>query len=131
MGLTLVEPLKPVEENVPGVTATLVAPLVDQLRVLLEPEFMPSGLAANELIIGADPVRLAGETAELQPTSKAQTKRKKTNTLRSSPKDLSSGELSRLLQEEAVDFIRITFQSSTLASNRRLSMTLPDRYQYT
>lgn len=38
--------------KLPGVMATLVAPLVDQLSVLLEPEAMPVGLAVKELITG-------------------------------------------------------------------------------
>jgi hypothetical protein len=41
-----------VEVNVPGVMATFVAPFVDQLSVLLEPQFMFPGPAANELIVG-------------------------------------------------------------------------------
>ncbi|MGA3011048.1 MAG: hypothetical protein ABSD72_12385 [Terracidiphilus sp.] len=52
VGLTIVEPPADVEVNVPGVMAILVAPLVDQLSVLLEPELMLSGSAANELIVG-------------------------------------------------------------------------------
>ncbi len=52
MGLTLVEPLAEVDVKEPGVTATLVAPVVDQLRVLLEPELILVGLAANELMTG-------------------------------------------------------------------------------
>ncbi len=38
--------------NVPGVMAILVAPLVDQLSVVLEPEMMLVGLAVKELIPG-------------------------------------------------------------------------------
>ena len=52
MGLTLVEPLADVEVNVPGVMAMLVAPVVAQLNVLLEPEEMLVGLAAKELTVG-------------------------------------------------------------------------------
>lgn len=51
-GLTLVDPLADVEVNVPGVMARLVAPVVVQLSVLLEPEVMLVGLAAKELITG-------------------------------------------------------------------------------
>lgn len=40
------------EVNVPGVMARLVAPLVVQLSVLLEPELMVVGLAVNELMVG-------------------------------------------------------------------------------
>jgi len=41
-----------VEVNVPGVIAILVAPVVAQLSVLLEPELMLVGLAVKELIDG-------------------------------------------------------------------------------
>lgn len=40
------------EVNIPGVMARLVAPVVAQLSVLLEPEVMLVGLAANKLITG-------------------------------------------------------------------------------
>lgn len=46
------EPFADVEVNVPGVMAMLVAPLVDQLSVLLEPETTPVGFAVKELITG-------------------------------------------------------------------------------
>ena len=52
VGFTLVDPLACVEVNVPGVIAIEVAPLVAQLNVLLEPELMLVGFAANELIVG-------------------------------------------------------------------------------
>jgi hypothetical protein len=52
VGLTLVEPLAVVEVKVPGVMAILVAPLVTQLRVLLEPDVMLVGLAVKELMVG-------------------------------------------------------------------------------
>jgi len=42
-----------VDVNVPGVMAILVAPLVAQLSVLLEPEAILAGLAVKELIVGA------------------------------------------------------------------------------
>jgi len=53
-GLTLIEPLAAVDVNVPGAIAMLVAPETDQLRVLLDPEAMPEGLAAKEPICGAE-----------------------------------------------------------------------------
>jgi hypothetical protein len=53
VGFTLVEPLAEVEVNVPGVIAMLEAPVVTQLRVLLEPEAMLVGMAVNEVIVGA------------------------------------------------------------------------------
>jgi hypothetical protein len=56
VGLTLVEPLDETEVNVPGVMATLVAPLVTQLNVLLAPELILVGLAVKEVIVGLLPV---------------------------------------------------------------------------
>jgi hypothetical protein len=52
VGLTLVEPLADVDVNVPGVMAMLVAPIVTQFSVLLEPEVMLVGLAVKELMLG-------------------------------------------------------------------------------
>ena len=52
VGLTSVEPLADVDVNVPGVMAMLVAPVVSQLSVLLEPEVILVGLAVKELIVG-------------------------------------------------------------------------------
>jgi len=52
VGLTLVEPLTDVDVKVPGVMAMLVAPVVAQLNVLLEPEVILEGLAVKELISG-------------------------------------------------------------------------------
>ena len=52
VGLTFVEPLADVEVNVPGAMARLVAPVVVQLSVLLEPEVIPVGLAVKELTVG-------------------------------------------------------------------------------
>jgi hypothetical protein len=67
VGFTLVEPLAEAEVNVPGVIATLVAPVITQLRVLLEPEAMPVGLAVKEVIVGtpaAFTVTVAADVAE-------------------------------------------------------------------
>ena len=55
VGLTLVVPLADVDVKLPGVMATLVAPVVVQLSVLLDPELMLVGLAVNELIVGTPP----------------------------------------------------------------------------
>jgi hypothetical protein len=52
VGLTFVDPLADEEVNVPGVMAILVAPVVAQLSVLLDPEVMLVGLAVKELITG-------------------------------------------------------------------------------
>ena len=65
VGLTLVEPLAEVDVNVPGVMATLVAPFVVQLSVLLEPELIVAGLLANKLIVGgAITVMVCAEVTE-------------------------------------------------------------------
>jgi hypothetical protein len=53
VGLTLVEPVADVDVKLPGAIAILVAPLVTQFNVLLEPEAMLVGLAANEATVGA------------------------------------------------------------------------------
>jgi len=45
VGLTVLEPLGEVDVKLPGVMDIVVAPVVDQLRVLLEPEFMLAGFA--------------------------------------------------------------------------------------
>jgi hypothetical protein len=52
VGLTLVDPLADEEVKVPGVMAILVAPVVAQLSVLLDPEVMLVGFALKELITG-------------------------------------------------------------------------------
>ena len=52
MGPTVVEPLADAEVKLPGVIEMLVAPDVDQLKVLLEPEAMLVGFAVKELIDG-------------------------------------------------------------------------------
>ena len=59
MGLTVVEPLAEVDVNVPGVMAMLVAPVVLHASVLLEPDSMPAGLAAKEVIFGLVMVTVA------------------------------------------------------------------------
>ena len=133
VGLTLVEPLTEVDVNVPGVMAILVAPLVAQLSILLEPEFMLSGSAENEVIVGAEPFPGGGidEIAELQSASPAQANRMRTCALRSRPKDLRSGELGLLLQEELVEPIEVTLQLWTSASNRNFRFALPAVNHYT
>jgi hypothetical protein len=52
VGLTLVAPVAAVDMKFPGVIAILVAPLVAQLSVLLDPAARLVGLAVNALIIG-------------------------------------------------------------------------------
>jgi hypothetical protein len=52
----LSEPLALVEVNVPGVMEMLVAPVAAQFSALVAPEFMLVGFAANEVMVGAEPV---------------------------------------------------------------------------
>jgi hypothetical protein len=56
VGLTEVEPLPDCELKLPGEIEMVVAPLADQLSVLLPPEVMLVGLAAKEVIEGAEAV---------------------------------------------------------------------------
>lgn len=56
MGLTPVEPFAVVDVNAPGVIAMLVAPVVVQLSVLLEPDLMLAELAVKDVTEGAEPV---------------------------------------------------------------------------
>ncbi len=77
VGVTLVEPLADEDVNVPGVMATLAAPVVTQLRVLLAPELTPLGFAAKEVIAGAT-FFSEGEGDDPQPVSAAMASRRKT-----------------------------------------------------
>jgi hypothetical protein len=52
VGLTLVVPAAAVDVKVPGATAMLVAPVVAQVSVLLEPELTLVGFAVKELMVG-------------------------------------------------------------------------------
>ena len=65
-GLTLVEPLANVVVKLPGVMAMVVAPFVDQLSLLLEPAFTVVGFAANEEIVGAEPLPGGGFTEDMR-----------------------------------------------------------------
>jgi hypothetical protein len=71
VGLTLVVPLADVEENVPGEIATVVAPDVLQLSVLLAPELIPAGLAVKELIAGSEPFSEGDALDEPHPSDAA------------------------------------------------------------
>jgi hypothetical protein len=50
--VTSVDPLADADVNVPGVMAMLVAPVVVQLSMLLEPEVTLVGSAVKELMLG-------------------------------------------------------------------------------
>ena len=102
----LVEPLADVDANVPGVMAILVAPAAAQLSLLLAPELMLVGFAANEVIVGTEPFP-DGEPAELVPqlASPIQADRM---TIRAQPcgtEVLSPRELSLFPQNEFVEFM--------------------------
>ncbi len=126
VGFTLINPLADVDVNVPGVMAILAVPLVDQLSVLLEPEFMLSGTAANELIVGAEPFPggIIGVIDELQPASKAQTNSMGKCALRPVPNDLSSGDLGLLLQEELVEPIKVNLQFGEVSFQPEISFRI-------
>ena len=75
----------------PGATATLVAPIVTQLSVLLEPDLMLAGLAVKDVTVGAEPVwgLVVEESGSLvdppQPARPADAKRTKATARRPSP----------------------------------------------
>ena len=85
VGLTVVEPLAEVDVNVPGVMAILVAPVVTQLSVLVEPEFTLVGFAVKEVIVG----ECVDETGETQPVNAAQVNRMRGTTQTCSPEERS------------------------------------------
>jgi hypothetical protein len=111
VGITLVEPLSDVDVNVPGVIATLVAPVADQLSVLLEPELMLVGLAAKDVIAGAEPFP-GGELVEIpkpQPARPTQANRMRTSAQSSSCEKLDFRERSFFLQNESWERIHDPF----------------------
>jgi hypothetical protein len=74
VGLSTTEPVADVDANVPGVMATLVAPAVVQLSVVVEPLRIDAGLAEKELMVGASTCLIIGAFFT-QPASPAQTER--------------------------------------------------------
>jgi hypothetical protein len=72
VGLTLVEPLAKADVNAPGVIAMPVAPVVVQFKVLLLPDVMFEGVAANELIVGLLPVPEVTVTVAVEVTDPAE-----------------------------------------------------------
>ena len=70
VGVTVVEPVADVDVKVPGVMATLVAPVADQVSLPLEPEAMVAGLAVREPITGlAAPVTGTVTVAVVEPVA--------------------------------------------------------------
>jgi hypothetical protein len=53
-------PLSKVDPNVPGLTLTLVDPVVAQLSVVLVPAVIDAGLAVNDVIAGAATCGIVG-----------------------------------------------------------------------
>jgi hypothetical protein len=88
--------------NVPGVMAMLVAPAAAQFSALLVPEFMLAGIAVKDVIVGTEtfPAGVFDEVPGTQPDRPTQASRVRTSAQRSSPEELSPGELDIFLQLE-------------------------------
>jgi hypothetical protein len=104
VGLTLVEPFADMDVSVPGVIAMLVAPVVAQLSVLLEPELMPAGFAVNDVMLGAGPVVGLVEVGSglLEPPqliSPVQASRMRATVQKPTPPQLRAELLARLTQK--------------------------------
>jgi hypothetical protein len=69
VGVTTSVPLTAVDVNVPGVMATLVAFVVANASVLLDPVVMPAGLAVNELICGIGAVTVTVRVDFIEPAA--------------------------------------------------------------
>ena len=97
--------------NVPGAMAIFVAPVVTQLNVLIAPEFMLAGIAAKDVIAGAEPFP-EGEFDKLdaaQPTRPTQTDKVRTSAQRSRPEELSLRDLSLIPRNELDTSMRNPF----------------------
>jgi hypothetical protein len=70
VGLRTTDPVADVDANVPGVMAMPVAPVVAQLRVVVEPLMIDAGLAEKVLIVGAATCLRVGSFC-VQPASPA------------------------------------------------------------
>ena len=68
VGLRTTDPLADVDAKVPGVTATPVAPVAVQFRVVVEPAMIDAGLAENVPIVGAATCLMVGSVC-VQPAS--------------------------------------------------------------
>jgi hypothetical protein len=110
-GLTLVEPLARVDVNVPGVMATLAAPVVTQLSVLLAPAFRLVGFAVKEVIAGAEPCPedWFDEVPEPQPASPTQASRMSAAAQRSLPETWNPRDLRLFLPDEIAESMRSPF----------------------
>jgi hypothetical protein len=109
VGLTLVVPFAEVEENAPGAMATVVAPGVFQLSVLLAPELIPVGLAVKEVIVGSELFSEESEEDEIDEPQPANAPH--THKIRASPQErvsqaVSSKDLNFLLERNLAEFMR-------------------------
>ena len=110
VGLTLVDPLAAVEVNPPGEIEIVVAPLADQLSVLLAPELMLAGLAAKEVIVGADPfpwLVFVEPVAPAQPSRPADAARASANAKPTHPEEMAPRGPTPLLPKDLGPSIRV------------------------
>jgi hypothetical protein len=118
VGLTLVEPLANVEVNVPGVIAMLVAPLVVQLNVLVDPELMLVGLAVKELMVGL----LAAFTVTVTVDVTTQTNRTETR----SPEERSLRGMELVPRNALAETTRcLTFAAGNAILARKVALSSP------
>lgn len=117
VGLTLVEPLADADVNAPGVMATLVAAVVAQLSVLLEPEVIVVGRAINEVIVGTEgfPEDEPDDVIAPHPASPRQASKKRTRAQRLRAEELNPRELRLLRQDELVESMRGPRQTQSMA----------------
>ena len=89
----------------PGVMATLVAPVAAQPSVLVAPEVMLVGVAAKEVIVGAEcgPENELDGVTELQPASPKHANRISDVTQRSGPEAGRSREMVSILQNKPAE----------------------------
>jgi hypothetical protein len=67
VGFKVVEPLADEDRKLPGVIATLVAPVVAKASVMLDPNGTLVGLAVNELMLGSGTVTVILAVAVTEP----------------------------------------------------------------
>ena len=80
VGLTVTEPLAEVDEILPGEIVRLVAPVVTQLRVVLDPATIELVLAENDPMTGAD-TPLPAAIGDVHPSRTVQASRRRERTI--------------------------------------------------
>lgn len=113
-GLTLIEPLADVDVNVPGVMAIDVAPVAVQVNVLLAPELIPAGLAANAEMVGVGP-RSVDEFDEPQPDSPTRAMRMRTDLQALAAETIGPQEMRSSMHVEFVELFASRTASSLTA----------------